>query len=223
MASSKRMISIGSALACLLMGSVQTDTALAAERPDFSGSWKLNAELSGNPRDKMMEQMKNRVDGSGRLRGEGGFSDSGEGARGGGIRGGGMEGGGNQEGIQERLKVMTARFQSIEIAHQDPLLHLRFADGRERTIYTDGRTVEDDFESGIFEAKGKWKGDSQVVVKAESTYGGKLTETYELSVDGQQLTVTTKMGGDGRRPNLTFRRVYEKALIVATSGDADGN
>jgi len=208
----KRLAWIGSALSCLLMGSVQVDTSLAAERPDFSGSWKLNEELSENPRDKMMEQMKNRGPAGGLPPGGGDSRRGGEGM-----------GSGGRDGMQERFKAMNERIQSIEIAHQDPQLDLRFADGRERTIYTDGRAIEDDFEGGIFEAKGKWKGGSRVVVKAESTYGGKITETYELSEDGQQLYVTTKMEGDGRRPSITFRRVYDKALVTASSGDAGGS
>lgn len=218
MATSKRMTLVGSALSYLLLASVQFDTSLAAERPDFSGTWKLNKELSENPRDKLMEQRKNREYGGGRP------PDGGDVARGGGGLGRGGTGEGvGRDGIQERLKAMTERIQSIEIDHREPQLELRFADGHERTIYTDGRTSEDDFESGIFEAKGKWKSGSQVFVKAESSYGGKLTETYELSENGQQLYVTTKIEGDGRRPNLTFRRVYDKALIAATTGDPDGS
>lgn len=216
MAISKRMILIGSALSCLLMGSVQIDTSLAAERPDFSGSWKLNEQLSENPRDKMMEQRKKRYPDAGSSGRDGaGMGD-------GGMRGDG-KGSGGRDGTQERIKAMAERIQSIEIAHRDPQMDLRFADGREWTVFTDGRAIEDDFEGGIFEAKARWKGGSQVVVKAESTYGGKLTETYELSENGQQLYVTTKMEGDGRRPNITFRRVYDKALVPAPSSDTDGS
>ena len=48
---------IGSALSLLLIGSLQTDTSLAAERPDFSGLWQLNEELSEDPREKMRESV----------------------------------------------------------------------------------------------------------------------------------------------------------------------
>lgn len=162
---SKRIqVLIGSALPMLLIGSLQADTSLAAERPDFSGDWQLNEELSENPRDKMMEKM-------GGGRGRGGSGGKGGGGMGGGMRGGGGSGGsggGSREDMQAR-----------------------FEDRSERI-------------------KAKWKGSSRVVFKSESANGAEITEIYELNQTGDLLFVTTKMEGEGRRPDISFRRVYDR-------------
>ena len=208
----QRRVFIGSALSIVLIGSLQTDTSLAADRPDFSGSWQLNEELSENPRDKMMEKMRGSGGGS---RGGGG---KGGGRRGGGGRGGG---GGGEEEMQTRLQSMAERVQELEILHQEPELVIEFADGSSRTIFTDGQVVTDDFAGGVFEGKGKWKGDSQVVFKSESAAGSKVTEIYELNETGDMLFLTTKMEGDGRRPSISFRRVYDRSLTeIPTAPDA---
>ena len=177
----QRRVFIGSALSIVLIGSLQTDTSLAADRPDFSGSWQLNEELSENPRDKMMEKMR------------------------------GSGGGGGEEEMQTRLQSMAERVQELEILHQEPERVIEFADGSSRTIFTDGQVVTDDFAGGVFEGKGKWKGDSQVVFKSESAAGSKVTEIYELNETGDMLFLTTKMEGDGRRPSISFRRVYDRS------------
>jgi hypothetical protein len=91
---------------------------------------------------------------------------------------------------------------------------VRFADSSERLIYTDGRALADDFEGGLLDAKAKWKKDSKIVVKGESPFGGQITETWGLSDDGRQLYVTTKMEGDGRRPTVESRRVYDPVVAA---------
>jgi hypothetical protein len=190
----QRRVLIGSVLSILLIGSLQTDTSLAADRPDFSGNWQLNEELSENPREKMMEKMRGSGGGS---RGRGGA--------------GGMRSGGSQEDMRSRYQSMAERVQELEILHQEPELVIEFADGSSRTIFTDGQVVTDDFAGGVLEGKGKWKGDSQVVFKSESAVGSKVTEIYELNETGDMLFLTTKMEGDGRRPSISFRRVYDRS------------
>ncbi len=197
---------IGSALPMLLIGSLQADTSLAAERPDFSGSWQLNEERSENPRDKVMEKM-----GGGRGRGGSG------GMGGGGMRGGGGpggRGGGSREDVQARFEARAERIKALEISHQDPELVIGFADGSNRTIYTDGRKVSEDLAVGVFESKTKWKGNSQVVFKSESPKGAEITEIYELDETGDLLFVTTRMEGEGRRPDVSFNRVYDRVTAV---------
>jgi len=206
---------IGSALPMLLIGSLQTDTSSAAERPDFSGSWRLNEELSENPRDKMEE-----MGGGGRGRGGMGGGSSGGGMGGGDRQGGGGpggRGGGSREDMQARFQARIERIETLEILHQDPEMVIGFADGSNRTIYTDGQATPDDLEAGVFEGKGKWKNNSQVIFKAESANGGKATEIYELDEAGDMLLVTTKVEGDGRRPGISFKRVYERALADSSA------
>ena len=62
------------AVLCLLSGGILA----SEERPDFTGSWVINEELSENPRDKMRQSM-----GGGRSGGGGsGMGGGGRGGRG---------------------------------------------------------------------------------------------------------------------------------------------
>jgi len=133
---------------------------------------------------------------------------------GGGMRasGGGGRGDSSREDMQARFREREERIKTLEILHQDPEMTIAFADGSNRTIYTDGREMPDELEAGFFESRGRWKGSSQVVFKSESADGGEITETYELKESGDILFVTTKMEGDGQRPTISFKRVYERTL-----------
>lgn len=115
--------------------------------------------------------------------------------------------------MHSRLQARAERVKALEIVHQDPELVLGFADGSNRTVFTDERETGDDLEAGIFASEARWKGNSQVVIKSESANGSKITEIYELNEAGDMLSVTTKMEGEGRRPDMKFRRVYDKALV----------
>lgn len=110
--------------------------------------------------------------------------------------------------MESRSEAMAARIKVLEIIHQEPELTIGFGDGASRTVFTDGRKMEESSEVGVFEGKGKWKG-SSLVFNYESLRG-KVTETYELNPAGDLLTVTTKMEGDGRRPGVTFARIYDR-------------
>ena len=201
MASGKIRAFIGSVLPILLIGSLHTDTSLAADRPDFSGTWQLDEELSEGPRTRKAGQRGGGRGMEGRSGGEGGR---------GGQRGGG-------DGVmRERLQSMKERIQTLEILHQDPELAIGFKDGSSRTLYTDGREMTDDLEAGTFDGEGKWKNQTQIVFKSENAMGGKITELYELDEAGATLFVTTTMESDGRRPEINFRRVYVKALAAPT-------
>ena len=122
------------------------------------------------------------------------------------------------EGLNDSFQQRLERVKNIEVQHQDPRFVLNFADGFQRTLFTDGREVADDLENGLFEATAKWKSASKIVVTVESTTG-EVTEIYELSEGSEQLYVTTKMEGDGRRPSISFTLVYDRALAMPTGTD----
>ena len=199
MTAKKRIL--GLALPFLTLGVLLAVASLAAEQPDFSGTWKLNQELSENPREKMAESMSKGRGGEGGGRGGGGM--------GGGMRGGGGGRGGGREGMEERLGEREARIQQIVIDHEDPTFRIRFADDIETTFYTDGRMTED-LEAGLLEATASWKKGRRIEIERDSPQGGAITEKYELSEDGSQLFVKTKMEGSGRMPKITFQRVYDQ-------------
>ncbi len=202
---------LGLALPFLTLGVLLAVASLAAEQPDFSGTWKLNQELSENPREKMSESMS---------KGRGGESGGRGGGMGGGMRGGGGGRGGGREGMQERLGEREARIQQIVIDHEDPTFRIRLADDNENTFYTDGRMTED-LEAGLLEATAIWKKGRHIEIERDSPQGGAITEKYELSDDGSQLFVKTKMEGNGRMPKITFQRVYDRVPGVFQGNEPD--
>ena len=111
--------------------------------------------------------------------------------------------------MQERFSEREETIQQFTIEHEDPSLRFRYADDSENLFYTDGRMTED-LEAGLLEARANWKKGKRIDIERESPQGGSITETYELSADGSQLFVKTKMEGNGRMPKITFQRVYDR-------------
>lgn len=194
------------ALRLMLAGTV---IAPAAEMPNLSGDWQLNRDQSDDP-EKVMKEARS----SG---GSGGSGYSGGGmGRGGGRHGGGGFGGGGGRGSSGRSESGDtssagggyAALQTLQIKHQEPSLTITDAAGRERALYTDGRkTQEERSHGGTTAVTASWKdGHLEVVAKPEN--GGKIVETYAVSADHTQLTVTTRVD-NSRGGSFTIRRVYD--------------
>jgi hypothetical protein len=187
----------------------------ANTRPDFSGTWKLNADLSEDPREKMRDAR-----GSSGGRGGGGFGGGGGGFGGGGrggMEGGGMGGGGRRGGGDSgdrgvdgatRLGETLAAQKVLTISHKDPELVIRDLNGRSRTFFTDARKLEEERAEGTAKIQTKWKDRTVVVVTKVGSR--ETTETFERAADGSHLLLTTKI--DGGRAPLSFRRVYDAPL-----------
>jgi hypothetical protein len=138
--------------------------------------------------------------GSGGSGGGGGYG----GHQGGGHGGGGGSGTGPRHGSNNEF---LARADKLSIKQDVHELHLN-ADGVP-TDYTYGDTVMASVQNGAAERTSGWKG-KDFVVKYEVKDGPKASRSYELSPDGQRLTVTTEVSG-GRNPDIKFRSVYERA------------
>ena len=203
MKSVKTHLRVVSTAVCLTMvsGAPLLD---AAERPDFSGTWRLNEDLSENPREKMREAMESRRRASG-------IFDSGRGGRRGG-RGDGGRGGAMGEGRQGRRAglLFGEGADELTIRHDDPMLSITDASGRKRDFKTDGRTIEIEGERGNVEIRATWKKGERVEITTERERVSKVKETYELAPEGRQLIVTLRMEG-GRMPTFSCRRVYDAA------------
>jgi hypothetical protein len=186
---------------------VQVD---ANARPDFSGTWKLNTDLSEDPREKMQEARGTpggRGGGSFGGRG-GGFGGGGRGGMGGGGRRGGGDSGDRGVDAATRLGETLAAQKVLTISHKDPELVIRDLNGRSRTLFTDARKLEEERSEGTAKVQTKWKDRSVVVVTKVG--GRETTETFERAADGSHLFLTTKI--DGARAPLSFRRVYDAPL-----------
>jgi len=181
--------------------------------PSLAGSWTLNKDQSDDPREKMRDAMG----------GGGGGTNAGGGMGGGGGRGmgGGRRGGGQGGG-------MFADFSQLTIEQTPSSAKVTGSSGRVLAILASGDSSQSggannsggssnsdnaDSQRGRFEvspAPAQWQG-NQLVATTEGRRGGSTTRTYELSPDGTQLYVTTKMDNPRFQQPLTFRFVYDAA------------
>ncbi len=177
----------------------------SAANPNLAGQWKLNKDQSDDPRQKMQQAMGNNGQGGG---------------EGGGERRGGNRGGGQGQG-------MMNDFSLLSIAQTDTSVKVSSASGRVLAAYPEEQPAAKPSSSGenggdegheYAPPVAKWQG-SQLVTSMQGRRGGSTTRTYELSPDGKQLIVTTKMQNPRMSQPVTFRLVYDPAK--ASSGSSE--
>ena len=209
------MMNIGLALMLAPLGNASAAKGSApqtqsAAKPNLAGQWKLNKDQSDDPRQKMQEAMA--ANGQGGGRGAGGES-------GGGRRGGG-QGQGGPGAMMNDLAQLT-------VVQTDTSVKVSSASGRVLAAYpedqqaakpsSNGGNPDDDTRT-YTPPVAKWQG-SQLVASMQGRRGGSTTRTYELSSDGKQLIVTTKMQNPRFTQPVTFRLVYDPAK--ASSGSSE--
>lgn len=178
------------------------DAGSQAAKPNFAGAWKLNKDQSDDPRQKMQQAM-----GSGSPPPPPPSSPSRRGGPGG----------------------MMAEWSQLTVTQLDANVKITGTSGRTlaNTAAADSSAKSDDSgASGSNENENggqrrmapppaEWQG-SQLVVNGRGFGGGSTTRTFELSPDGKQLYVTTKMTSERLSQPVTYRLVYDK-------GTASGN
>ena len=194
----------------ILLGLPATAARSEQQPGNLSGTWKLNRDASDDPR-KKMEEMQSQGGGSGS--GSGGGWSGGSGRHGGhrGYGGGSSQDGSSSDAMTDR----AATWQSLQIEHADPQLIIRDGAGREHTYFTDGRKTEEERSfGGTTKIKAQWK-EGHVVVEIDPEKGRSYTETYSVTADHKQLTVTTRFKSRGSRGDVEIRRVYDAAAPAA--------
>lgn len=171
------------------------EARIAEARERLVGEWRLNRELSEDPREKLRQAREAGRSGGGPP-GMGGGPASGwpGGGRGGHHRGGyggggrGPEGGGEDGG--GRALAMPLRASDITITNLQPQVTMLEPDGLERRIRVDGAAHRDGEGN---EVKAHWDGDELVVeTKAER---GRTKETWSVAGDPRRLTVRLEVKG----------------------------
>lgn len=199
-----------------------------ATHPNLSGQWSFNAAKSDNPRD-MMSFADTAAGGSARggTRGLSGGS-GGMGGRSGGYGGRGGMGGGRhsgaggaggaspapmsdaqRRGFRQALQLFMSPTRALHIAQTDSTVTFG-VDSTAVVLHGDGRILVQPSDSGTdVRITARWLGNAFVVIR-QVTGGGRVTEDYLRSPDGQQLTVLVHFDG-GQNHSLDFRRVYDVA------------
>ncbi|MGB6876331.1 MAG: hypothetical protein WBD87_09895 [Candidatus Acidiferrales bacterium] len=180
----------------VLLWPVASPVAAAADQtPNLAGTWKLNKDKSDNPRQKMQEAMGNSQGGQG---GGGGY----------GQRGGGQ---GGQRGN------MMDEFNQLTVVQTGSVIKVTGSSGRTLAVLpadtssnSDANSSEDSNTNGRYAQPAPtvhWQ-DNQLIAETQSRRG-KTTRTYELSPDGKQLYVTTRMENPRFSQPVTYRLVYD--------------
>jgi hypothetical protein len=196
-------------IAALSLGAllVIAAAARAADPPNLTGTWKRNAELSDDAKEKLRSSRGGGGGGGfGRGGGRGGFG--GGGRRGG---GGGGRGSSSEEGDRQPRTMPDLVADTLRIAQEPGRVTISVAGRPDRALTADGqkRTLEEADGIGA-EVTAQWKKDKLVVVTQRDT-GRKRTDVYELVADGLRVIDTiTVEGGDPPMKAVTFKEVYDR-------------
>lgn len=203
---------VGWLLTGMLLGGA---AAAAIEMPNLTGKWYLNKDASELPDASASRESGGGGSGSGYHGGGGGMGRHGGGRHARGSQPSGDGGGGPVSEDGSSAQESGMRLQILDIRHEEPKISITDAGGRERVLYTDGRKLEEEHSyGGTTNVVTRWK-DGRVEVVSTPEHGPKVTETYAITADHSQLTVTTTFQG-GRR-DLTIRRVYQATPPAATA------
>ena len=184
-------------------------------RPNFSGEWTLNRELSDEIARPADEGRDGDYRGSnGRRGGFGGFG----GGRGGfgGYRGPrppspGPDTVDDRAKAQEAIHDARSPSPNLTISHSAVNIAITDVRGRTRFFQTTGAIDKHQFDSGTIDSTTSWSGD-QLVTQYELGNGRRLTYTYLLTSGGRQLVVRVRVDGTssyGSRGPATVKYVYD--------------
>ena len=184
------------AIAGLIAGTGHTLRAAqegASLKPDFSGRWVLNEDLSEDPEEKIENMREDR----GR-RGRGGPRGAGGG------KGGGK--GQTRTSLGEAQQLLRQVSRTLTITHDDPKVRFVESDGHIRTLFSDNREGQE----GDHQIQTKWD-EARLVSTIKVGGGTSVVESYELRPLSRQLVLNRRLEmstvSGGR--TVTVRLVYD--------------
>lgn len=174
--------------------------AEAPARPDFSGSWVLDAKRSDDPAAKLQELRAAR--GGERMGGPrgGGGPGGGMGGPGGGMGprgGGGKRPGEARPGAPDALPRLMTLPEELKVDHRDGAIAYQGPDFPRQVFYTDGRVATRDTPRGQFELEAAWG------------QGDRLEVTYrpaEPPVEPAEPAAGISTGGPAKESGRAGRR-----------------
>jgi hypothetical protein len=157
-----------------------------SSRPDLSGRWELNVELSENAQAKVDRMQSSQGHGPGR---HGGLL-------------GGLFGGGD---MKEARNLVLDAPSSFTLTQDGDRIVRTDKDGRIRRLVANGQKDK----LNRRDVRTKW--DGQRLVSEISVGDAKVIDTYERSTTATQLIVTTRMTMQGH--DVSVRRVYDARVV----------
>ncbi len=197
-------------------------------KPNISGTWALNKDESDDPRTAMQQAGNSGGKGGGGRYGAGGGGSGGggwgsgggqHGGSGGAGGGGGTRGGQNSQGGMNNLAQLTIEqtASSAKVTGESGNVLALYsasetapANSSAGTSSNPSNSSSGDSDAASAPPAAQWQG-SQLVAVTPGRRQGSTTRTYELSPDGKQLYVTTKIDNPRFTKPVTFRLVYDPA------------
>jgi hypothetical protein len=193
----------------------------SGDKPNFTGSWVLDQDLSDNPQQvgfpsSNSGQTSPRSGGGGRRGGSGG-GFGGRGGFGGGVFGGGSGGGRQQpqmsqderNKIEELTNEVKNPSSSLLISQDASSLIITDSHGRERVFQTNGKKDPHQYDSGTIDSQTKWDG-NRLVTEYDLGSGRTLRYTYSIVANTKQLLEQVEFVGQART-SAPIKRVYDPA------------
>ncbi len=185
-----------------------TASLSAQARPDFSGAWTLNQELTARARAQQVDAEPNLgrripIGGSGPIGGGRGPTD---------VNGGG--GRRNPEEMakaREGVRLASLVPETVAIARDGSSIVVTDAAGVKSRL-TPGKSEKSELGALTVDAKARWDG-TTLVVERKFEGGVKATDRYALSADPRRLTIVSKVENTavpGDRARMVHR-VYDAA------------
>jgi hypothetical protein len=185
-----------------------------SKKPDLSGSWVLNTDLSEDPGEKIQAAVKKaRNSQTMRNAGRGRPDDvSGGGGRRGGFGGFMSSLFGGRDRVSSATQGLFGTSETLLIKHKDPVLQVTTANGRKRTVHTDNRgssisAIGGDVDQKIFTAGWESK---MLVIESTSDAGPDVYEEFKLLDEGQ-LSVHMYLQLPMMSEPVAIHRVYQLA------------
>jgi hypothetical protein len=194
-------------------------TPAANQTPSaLGGIWKFNKELSSDTT-KLQQQADNTPQTSNNTPvggHHGGFGGGYGGGRGGG--GGSPSSANTEQGLQRRalLREMAQPPDQVTIVVTDSTTTFTDDQGAVRKFTTDGKKESIDLGTAKVDSVSKWDGGTLTVEMSGGNF--KLTETYQLTVQGHALVVELKSATSGSKNTnapvgsaVPVKRIYDKS------------
>jgi len=155
-------------------------------KPNLSGTWILNQELSDDPKEKLRTAMQDKKGSMGRGKGEGGGRGSG------GRKGRGGESSGRSKNRGQRGLLKFALANTLILEHKEPLLIIRNERQEKQRVYTDFRTQSVSANGGINQkvVTASWEGEI-LIIETTSDTSPNMEQHFQLNEELNQLSVTT--------------------------------
>jgi|SRR5215472_16451870 len=179
---------------------------------NLAGTWKLNAQESDDPRQRM-QQASSSSSGQSGGRPPGGMGGGwpGMGGHGGyGGYGGRRPGGGESDEDHQKMRLFVEPAQHLSIIQKEPEIDISDDSDRKFAAFTDGRKVEKSKDASNQQFDAKWD-EYRLVMEGKDPRGNKYERSYEVLEGNQQLRETLYLKVGRSNTEVSIRYIYDLA------------